>query len=378
MATDDRRQYNSPAWPQVSSAKGGPDRSSYSFCTEPRPQSASTTAVGSVGRELIGKSSGMEAVLGQIKIVAPTQASVLLLGETGTGKELVARAIHQLSFRAGNPMVRVNCAAIPSELVESDLFGHEKGSFTGAIARKIGRIEMADGGTLFLDEIGDFPLELQAKLLRVLQEREFERVGSTQIRQVNIRLIAATSRNLPQMVADRQFRSDLYYRLNVFPIRIPPLRERVSDIPLLVWHFIEQYACELKRHIEVVSPEAMEAFRTYPWPGNIRELQNFIQRAVILSPGKVLRVPLVELQEPRSEGNNNLPDQARTVTLRELEREYILQTLKLTRWRIGGGGGAAALLGLNRTTLQSKMQRLGICRRLAAEMGNERVAVGGY
>ncbi len=318
--------------------------------------------------EFIGQSSAMRCVLERIEIVAPTDASVLILGETGTGKELVARAIHRLSNRRRQTLAKINCAAIPSGLLESELFGHEKGSFTGAISRRTGRFELADRGTLFLDEIGDFPVGLQPKLLRVLQEKEFERVGSNRTQPVDVRLIAATSRNLPQMVADREFRMDLYYRLNVFPIRIPPLRERASDIPLLVWHFVEQFSRSLNKVIEIISSEVMEALRNYPWPGNIRELQNFIERAVILSPGRVLNVPLDELEPPSTICNGSgAPLGTKTATLQELEREHILKALTQTRWLVGGPNGAAVVLGLNRTTLLSKMQKLGISRRSKIE-----------
>jgi formate hydrogenlyase transcriptional activator len=310
----------------------------------------------------------MRSVLSQIEIVAPTQASVLILGETGTGKELVARAIHDQSGRGNRTLAKINCAAIPSGLLESELFGHEKGSFTGAVARRKGRFELADQGTLFLDEIGDFPPDLQPKLLRVLQDKEFERVGSNQAQSVNVRLIAATSRNLPQMVADGRFRSDLYYRLNVFPIRIPPLRERSSDIPLLVWHFVEYFAGQLNKRIEIIPVEVIEALRRYPWPGNIRELQNFIERAVILSPGKTLNAPLEELEQPALVcASLDTEAEIKPATLEEIERGHILKALTQTRWLVGGPNGAAALLGLNRTTLVSKMQKLGISRRAKAE-----------
>jgi formate hydrogenlyase transcriptional activator len=314
-------------------------------------------------REFIGKSSALRAVLNQIEIVAPTQASVLILGETGTGKELVARAIHNASQRSNKFLAKVNCAAIPSGLIESEFFGHEKGAFTGAVAQKIGRFESAHKGTLFLDEIGDFPQDLQPKLLRVLQEKEFERVGGRQTLQSDVRLVAATSRNLPQMVADGQFRSDLFYRVNVFPIRIPALRERASDIPLLVWHFVENFARELNKKIEVIPEEVMDALKGYAWPGNIRELQNFIHRAVILSSGKTLNPPLDELESMRpitDAFRTNTP--SKTPTLQEREREHISNALACTRWLVGGSKGAAALLGLKRTTLLAKMKRLGISR----------------
>jgi formate hydrogenlyase transcriptional activator len=278
------------------------------------------------------------------------------LGETGTGKELVARAIHNLSSRKEHAFVKVNCAAIPLGLLESELFGHEKGAFTGAIARKVGRFELAHQGTVFLDEVGDIPLELQPKLLRVLQEQEFERLGSAHTTRVDVRLVAATSRDLTQMIAENKFRSDLYYRLNVFPIATPPLRERPEDIPLLVRHFVEKYATLMDRKIETIPPEAMEALTRYHWPGNIRELQNFIERTVILSPGKVLRAPLSELKQPVAEAP------AQGSTLEQVERDHILRALQETRWVIGGPHGAAARLGLKRTSLVFKMQKLGITR----------------
>jgi len=313
--------------------------------------------------DIIGRSASLRAVLDHIKIVAPTNSTVLVLGETGTGKELIARAIHNRSSRSHRPFVRVNCAAIPSGLLESELFGHERGAFTGAIARKIGRFELANGGTLFLDEIGDIPPELQPKLLRVLQEQEFERLGSTQTTRVDVRVVAATSRDLPQMVANREFRSDLYYRLNVFPVRLPALRERPEDISLLVRHFVDLCAKRMKKNVERVPNEAMAILLTHAWPGNVRELQNFIERAVILSPGKVLRAPLAELKQSADVqdalGQSAAP---KAMTLKDAEREHILQALAETNWVIGGPKGAAARLGLQRTTMISKMQRLAISR----------------
>ena len=314
---------------------------------------------------IIGGSQSLSEVFAQLKIVAPTDSTVLLLGETGTGKELVAQALHKRSARRDRPFVRVNCAAIPSGLLESELFGHERGSFTGAIARKIGRFEMAHGGTIFLDEIGDIPLELQPKLLRVLQEQEFERLGSTQTIRVNVRVVAATSRNLPQMVADRQFRGDLYYRLNVFPIRLPALRERSDDIPLLARHFVQGFARRMQKSIDHVSVESMNALLGYSWPGNVRELQNLIERAVILSPGKVLRFPLSELNQLNSFADIPGQSPGSRLTLKDAEREHIIQALAETNWIIGGLKGAAARLGLKRTTLVSKMQRLSISRAMA-------------
>ncbi len=305
--------------------------------------------------EIIGESTGLRDVLQDVQTVAPTEATVLILGETGTGKELIARAIHRLSRRSDGPMVKINCSAIPTGLLESELFGHEKGAFTGAISQKTGRLELANKGTIFLDEVGDIPLELQPKLLRVLQESEFERLGSSRTIHVNVRLVAATNRNLAQMVADSQFRSDLYYRLRVFPILVPPLRERRSDIPLLVHHFAQKYARQMGRKIKKVPEQAMEALCRWRWPGNIREMENFIERAVILSSGSVLNVPIQELKEstkPSSEG-----------TLESAERDYILRILRDTEGVISGPHGAAAKLGLKRTTLQGKMRKLGIARR---------------
>jgi formate hydrogenlyase transcriptional activator len=316
--------------------------------------------------DIIGRSASLRAVLDQVKIVAPIDSTVLILGETGTGKELIARAVHNQSSRRDRPFVRVNCAAIPSGLIESELFGHERGAFTGALTRKIGRFELANGGTLFLDEIGDLPFDLQPKLLRVLQEQEFERLGGTQTTRVNVRVVAATSRDLPQMVADREFRSDLYYRLNVFPVRLPALRERPEDIALLVRHFVDFCAKRMNKQVEHIPTEAMDSLLNHPWPGNVRELQNFIERAVILSPGKVLRAPLSELKQsaggPNVSGQSDAPKPA---TLKDAEREHILQALAETNWVVGGSKGAGARLGLQRTTLISKMQKLGISRALA-------------
>jgi len=312
---------------------------------------------------IIGRSTAMSALCKQVKVVAPTGSTVLILGETGTGKELIARAIHNLSPRRDHPFIKVNCAAIPAGLIESELFGHERGAFTGAVSRRIGRFEMADGGTLFLDEIGDIPLELQPKLLRVLQEQEFERIGSTQTTRVSVRIVAATSRDLPRMVAAREFRPDLYYRLNVFPLRVPALRERSEDIPLLVRHFVELYSGRTSRRVTEVPVEAMEVLVRYHWPGNVRELQNVVERAVILSPGKVLRPSLEELQPLCQTTEAVGVDQAddRT-TLKEVEREHIFRALAATNWVVGGPKGAGARLGLARTTLIAKMKKLGISR----------------
>jgi len=312
---------------------------------------------------IIGRSPAITALRQQINVVAPTGSTALILGETGTGKELVARAIHNLSARRDRPFIKMNCAAIPTGLLESELFGHERGAFTGAVGRRIGRFEMADGGTLFLDEIGDIPLELQPKLLRVLQEQEFERIGSPQTTQVNVRIVAATSRDLPRMVAARQYRADLYYRLNVFPLSLPPLRQRTEDVPLLVRHFVDLYARRMDKLITTVLPEAMEAFLRYAWPGNVRELQNVIERAVILSPGKALQPNLAELQAlPAELTASERGDFSSATTLKDVQREHILQALAETNWVLGGPKGAAARLGLQRTTLRAMMQRLGIAR----------------
>ena len=308
--------------------------------------------------QIIGNSSALEAVLEQVERVAPTDSTVIIQGETGTGKELIAHAIHNLSSRCGRPFVRLNCAAIPLDLLESELFGHEKGAFTGAIAQKIGRFELADKGTLFLDEIGDIPPALQPKLLRVLQEQEFERLGSTRTHQVDVRLVAATNRDLEEMVNDGQFRSDLYYRLNVFPVQLPPLRERREDIPALVSHFAERFGQRMGRQIDSIPPETMSALSSYQWPGNIRELQNLIERAVILSNDGVLPNPL----PPSGIRGIAIVPVAPVTTLKDSERSLIRRTLEEVRWVIGGPKGAAAKLGLKRTTLIHKMQKLGISR----------------
>ena len=306
--------------------------------------------------DIIGDSRALKQVLGQVEIVAPTQATVLIQGETGTGKELIARAIHRLSGRNQRTFVKLNCAAIPTGLLESELFGHERGAFTGAIAQKVGRFELAHGGTIFLDEVGEIPLELQSKLLRVLQEQEFERLGSTRTIRVDIRLIAATNRDLAKLVEDREFRSDLYYRLNVFPITLPPLRERREDIPVLVRYFTQHYAARMKKHIETIPGPTLEALSRYHWPGNIRELENLVERAVILTQGTHLQVPLLELKiEARQ-------PPAPSSTLQDAEREQVLRVLRDTHWVIGGPDGAAARLGLKRTTLTSKIKKLGLSR----------------
>jgi formate hydrogenlyase transcriptional activator len=307
--------------------------------------------------EIIGNSQPLKAVLESVRIVAPADSTVLIQGETGTGKEVIARAIHNLSSRKGHAFVKVNCAAIPLGLLESELFGHEKGSFTGAIAQRIGRFELAHKGTLFLDEVGDIPLELQPKLLRVLQEQEFERLGSTRTQRVDVRLLAATNASLSQLVAEKKFRRDLYYRLNVFPIDVPPLRDRRDDIPLLVRYFANKYARRMGKQIESIPNETMDALSRYSWPGNIRELQNLMERAALLSTGPSLRVPLAEI----------LADSALSAAnggnaLEQAEREQIVRALRESNWVVGGAGGAAARLGLKRTSLAYKMQKLGISR----------------
>jgi transcriptional regulator with GAF, ATPase, and Fis domain len=306
--------------------------------------------------QVIGKSPALESVLEQIERVAPTDSTVLIQGETGTGKELIARAVHNISLRCGRPFVKLNCAAIPLDLLESELFGHEKGAFTGAIAQKVGRFEMANKGTLFLDEVGDIPPALQPKLLRVLQEQEFERLGGTHTHQVDVRLVAATNRDLMKMVNRGEFRIDLYYRLNVFPVSLPPLRERREDIPDLVAHFVDIYSRRMGKQIDEIPSETLSALSSYHWPGNIRELQNIIERAVILSNDGVLPNPL-----PKAEAQDSTMPLS-TTTLRDSERTLILNALESVGWVIGGPKGAAAKLGVKRTTLIHKMQKLGISR----------------
>jgi formate hydrogenlyase transcriptional activator len=312
------------------------------------------------GEELIGASPAFKEVLRQVEVVAPTEATVLLQGETGTGKERLARALHQLSDRRDRPFVAVNCAAIPAGLLESELFGHERGAFTGALAQKLGRFEWAHQGTLFLDEIGDLPLEVQPKLLRAIQEHEVERLGGARPRHVDVRLVAATNRALAQLVDAGQFRADLYYRLHVFPMTIPPLRQRVEDIPLLVRHFVHHYARQLGKRLDTVPAATMAALMRYHWPGNVRELQHVIERAVILSSGATLRLALDE--RPRQRPAPGTP--ARVRTLAEVEREHIVRVLRDVNGVVGGPHGAAAHLGLRRTTLLYRMEKLGIARQL--------------
>jgi formate hydrogenlyase transcriptional activator len=308
-------------------------------------------------RGIVGSNSRLKTVIENIQIVAPADSTVLILGETGTGKELIARAIHDLSPHRNYPFVKVNCAAIPSGLLESELFGHERGAFTGAIAQKIGRFELANKGTLFLDEIGDIPLELQPKLLRVLQEQEFERLGSTRTQRVDVRVVAATNANLAPMVAEKKFRSDLFYRLNVFPITVPPLRERRDDIQRLVRHFANKYAQRMGKHIVSIPKATMDALGRHTWPGNIRELQNLMERAVLLSPGLQLRVPLTDIVAPLT-----VSDDGESSALEQVEREMIVRALQESNWVVGGVRGAAARLRLNRTGLAYKMKKFGISR----------------
>jgi formate hydrogenlyase transcriptional activator len=309
-----------------------------------------------VARPIIGNSLSLRQALKQVEVVAPTDATVLVLGETGTGKELIARAIHDASPRRQRPFIKMNCAAIPASLLESELFGHERGAFTGAVAQRIGRFELADGGTLFLDEVGEIPLELQPKLLRVLQEREFERLGGTRTLSVDVRVVAATNRDLREMVGTQQFRDDLYYRLNVFPIEIPPLRDRPEDIEALARHFVHQFARRMNREVDSIPNETLDALRRHSWPGNVRELENVIQRAVILSTGAHLTLAPIPV-EPRPPSLLKEPE-----TLKGVERAYIARVLEEANWVIGGPRGAAARLGLKRTTLYSLLNKLGLSR----------------
>ena len=311
--------------------------------------------------EVIGQSAGIRKVLRMVEQVAPTDSSVLVRGETGTGKELIAQAIHRLSPRRSHVMVKVNCAALPSGLVESELFGREKGAFTGAMTRQIGRFEIADGSTLFLDEIGELPLDLQAKLLRVLESGEFERLGSPRTIKVNVRVIAATNRDLAEAIKQGKFREDLYYRLNVFPIRVPPLRERAEDIPLLVWAFLEEFSSRMGKKITQVPRKTMDALQRHPWPGNVRELRNVIEHGAIITTGDTLRIPMLDEAAPAA---------APRQTLADAEREHILRALERTGWHIKGPKGAAAELGLNPATLYSRMKKLGIQPRRQTENGS--------
>jgi formate hydrogenlyase transcriptional activator len=311
--------------------------------------------------EIVGESPALKTALNLVSVVAPTDSSVLILGETGTGKELIARAIHNLSGRRERAFVKLNCAAIPLGLLESELFGHEKGAFTGAIAQKTGRFELANKGTLFLDEVGDIPLELQAKLLRVLQEQEFERLGSNHTHKVDVRLVAATHRDLAAMIKQGTFREDLYYRLKVFPINVPALRQRSEDIPKLVWHFTAFYARRMNKKIDEIPSETTDALVRYRWPGNVRELQNFIERAVILSPYLVLRAPISELEPSSSQTQLNMPING----LAEVERDHILRALQASNWVVGGRNGAAERLGMKRTSLVYRMHKLRIDRSVA-------------
>jgi len=314
-------------------------------------------ALTATAREPIGSSDGLRRVLNQVGIVAPVDSTVLIQGETGTGKEMIAHAIHSGSPRANGPFVKVNCGAIPAPLLESELFGYERGAFTGAVSHRIGRFQLANRGTLFLDEIGDLPIELQPKLLRVLQEQEFERLGSSHTVRVDIRIVAATNQNLEHMVADRRFRADLFYRLNVFPISLPPLRERRDDIPHLVDHFVSEFSRRFHKIIGVIPPFVMDALCGHDWPGNIRELQNLLERAVLLSEGSELQLPFAELSR-MTQADSRRSDR----TLREMEQHYITETLRKTNWVVSGRSGAAARLGLPRTTLASRMRKLGISR----------------
>jgi formate hydrogenlyase transcriptional activator len=310
-------------------------------------------------KELIGRSAAFQKVLDQVDLVAPTGCAVMIEGETGTGKELIAQAIHDRSPRRSGPFIRLNCAAIPAGLLESELFGHERGAFTGALMQRIGRLQAAHKGTLFLDEIGDLPPELQPKLLRAIQEQEFERLGSSQTIKVDVRIVAATNQNLAHMVNERRFRADLFYRLNVFPIHLPPLRGRVDDIPDLVRYFVRQFSERMNKTVDCVPEHVMEALCLHDWPGNIRELQNFIERAVVLTDGEVLRAPLGELTRTMPAMSNHSGR-----TLAEMERAYITETLQGTNWVVGGREGAAAKLGLPRTTLIARMRKLGISRQV--------------
>ena len=333
------------------------DRRDYAFTTvspneKPSSERASAPSEGKHG--IIGQSRALKSVLQQVDMVAPTGSTVLIQGETGTGKELIARAIHNASPRGNGPFITLNCAAIPATLLESELFGYERGAFTGAVAQRIGRFEAANGGTLFLDEIGEIAPDLQVKLLRVLQEQEFERLGSTRTTRVDVRVVAATNRDLVQMIEEKQFRADLFYRLSVFPIQLPPLRDRREDIPALVRHFVVKYAERMNKIVEEIPSETMDAMLAYDWPGNIRQLQNYVEHGVIISAGSAFEPPLLQLQSRKA----GLPSSRKT--LEDAMREHILQALEQTRWVVGGRHGTAAYLGVARTTLLAKMRRLGI------------------
>jgi formate hydrogenlyase transcriptional activator len=336
----------------------GPAKQLQVACFLDHPQSKTRAELS----EIVGESLALRSALELVSAVAPTDSSVMLLGETGTGKELMARAIHNLSGRRERTFVKLNCAAIPLGLLESELFGHEKGAFTGAIAQKAGRFQLADKGTLFLDEVGDIPLELQAKMLRVLQEQEFERLGSNRTHKVDVRLIAATHRDLPVMIREGTFREDLYYRLHVFPVQVPALRQRTEDIPNLAWHFMRLYSQRMNKRIEHIAPETMDALMRYSWPGNVRELQNFIERAVILSAGSVLKAPIWELGPVRAQQRFDLP----ISSLAQVQRDHILRALEASNWVVGGRNGAAERLGMKRTSLAYKMCRLRIRRPVPA------------
>ena len=345
------------AWQEnPSPAFRGADSASHFEGAMASPRPSNALAVPDAFEGLIGSSIAIQRVKEHVRTVAFTDSTVLLEGETGTGKELVSRAVHTLSQRRHRTLIKFNCAAIPHGLLESELFGHERGAFTGAIARKLGRFELADQGTLFLDEVGEISLELQVKLLRVLQEQEFERLGGTQTQRVNIRLVAATNRNLAKMVSDQEFRSDLYFRLNVFPITLPPLRERTEDIPLLAEHFLTEYSRRMDKPIDTIPESTMQSLKRHPWPGNVRELQNFVERAVILTTGSILHAPLENLKISA----DTQPEPV--VTLRQAESSHILKILRETNWVLGGPRGAANRLGLKRTTLVSKMRKLGLTR----------------
>jgi formate hydrogenlyase transcriptional activator len=336
---------------------------------QPIPQLATERAP---TRHIVGHSTSLRQALEQVAVVAPTDATVLIIGETGTGKELIARAIHDQSRRQPRPFIKLNCAAIPSGLLESELFGHERGAFTSAVAQRIGRFELADGGTLFLDEVGELPLELQPKLLRVLQEQDFERLGGTRTIKVDVRVVAATNRDLAAMVHEKRFRGDLYYRLAVFPIVVPPLRERPEDIEPLVRHFVDRFAGSMRRQIGPIASETLELLRRQPWPGNVRELENLIQRAVILSTGSRLGVQAALLVTPRA---HPVHTASASDTLKSVERAHVMRVLEETKWIVGGPNGAAARLGIARTTLQSLLMRLGLSDPRSIERGGPASAI---